>query len=334
MSDSLYSVLNPQYISGLIKQFPVKEMLSNTIYASKESQTMDIQWDVIIGSFPMAPITGMNSVAPICQPENIKTMKSTGAVIKHKIPIKAADMLLLRKPGTLNEKYANQMVLDYTSRVNDGVDMRVEWLKMKALTGTLTYSDTDTGVSFSIDYGFDATHKVTLTSTAKWNDAINSDPLTDIFNWSDLVEKDGGAVADKVIMNKTTLIQMIQASKVRDVLKYDGGTVDIISKVKTYLAAINVELVIASGMFTDSTGVNYRLVADGDVIVLATKGASNSPNEATAAWISCPNEYTMNPGKFGETIQILDPKSTQILAGEYGLPVIQFPSRIVYAKVF
>ena len=334
MSDSLLSVLNPQYISGLIQQFPIKETLSNTIYANKESETMDIAWDVIYGSYPMAPITGMNSVAPICQPQNIKTMKATAAVIKHKIPIKASDMILLRKPGTLNEKYANQMVLDYTARVNDGVDMRVEWLKMKALTGVITYTDDETGVSFTLDYGFKATHKVTLVSTAKWDDATNSDPLTDIFEWSDLIEKDGGAIANKVIMNKTTLIQMIQASKVRDTLKFDGGTVDVIAKVKTYLAAINVELIIASGMYTDSTGVNHRLVDDGDVITIATQGESNAPNNMTCTWFDAPNEYTLAKGKFGETIEIKDPKSTQVLAGQYGLPAIQFPDRIVYAKVF
>ncbi len=334
MSDSLYSVLNPQYISGLIQQFPVKEMLSDSFYASKESQTMDIDWDVIYGTYPMAPISGMNSVAPICQPENIKTMKGTAAVIKHKIPIKASDMLLLRKPGTLNEKYANQMVLDYTARVNDGVDMRIEWLKMQALKGTVTYADDETGVYFTVDFGFRPTHKVTLTGTDKWDDVTNADPLTDIFEWTDLIEKDGGAVADKVIMNKTTLIKTIQCSKLRDLLKYDGGTVDIISKVKTYLSAINIELVISSGMYTDSTGTNYRMLDDGDVIVIASKGNSSAPSESTCVWIDAPNEYTMNTGKFGETIEIKDPKSTQILAGQNGFAVIQFPDRIVYAKVF
>ncbi|HNQ19460.1 MAG TPA: major capsid protein [Bacteroidales bacterium] len=334
MSDSMYSVLNPQYISGLIQQFPIKETLSDSFYAKKTSETLDLNWDVIYGTYPMAPITGMNSVAPICQPENIKTMKGTAAVIKHKIPIKAADMLLLRRPGTLNEKYANQMVLDYTARVNDGVDMRVEWLKMQALKGVVTYSDDETGISFTVDYGFRASHKITLTGDDKWDALTTGDPLANVFTWSDLVEKDGGAVADKLIMNKTTLLKMIESTKVRDLLKYDGGTVDLFAKVKTYLAAINIELVIASGMYTDSTGTNYRLVADGDVFVIASKGNSSAPSEATCVWIDAPNEYTMNVGKFGETIEIKDPKSTQILAGQYGFAVVQFPDRIVYAKVF
>lgn len=332
MADSLHSVLNPQFISGLIQQFPVKQMLSDKIYGKKISQTLDVSWDVIHGSYPMAPIAGMNSKAPMCAPPNITNMKGTAVTVKHKIAIKASDMLLLRKPGTVNDIYGQQILLDYTARVNDGVDFRMEWLKMMALTGAIAYVDTETGVQFTIDYGFQGSHKPTLLTTNRWNDLVNSDPLKDVADWVNLIMKDGGAAANKLIMNYTTLQLMLNNSKARDLLKYTATT-DLLARIKSYLAGYNLELEVSFGVYTASNGVNIPLVADNKVIVCASEGNSSSPAEKTAVFIDAPNEYTMNPGKFGVTIEEEDPKTTLIIAGQNGLPIIQFPDRIVCATV-
>lgn len=332
MADSLQSVLNPQFISGLIQNFPIKQMLSDKIYGKKISQTLDVSWDVVHGSYPMAPIAGMNSKAPMCAPPNITNMKGTAVTVKHKIAIKAADMLLLRKPGTINDPYGQQMILDYTARVNDGVDFRFEWLKMLALTGAVSYSDTENGVQFSLDYGFKNTHKPSLTSTAKWDDLTNSDPLTDIAAWVNLIMIDGGAQANKVVMNLNTLQYILNNSKTRDLLKYTT-TADLLGRIKSYLAGYGLELEIAYGVYTASNGTNTPLVADKKVIVMATEGNSSSPAEKTAMFIDAPNEYTMTTGKYGITIEEQDPKTNLILAGQNGLPVIQFPDRIVCATV-
>lgn len=332
MPDSLYSVLNPQFISGLIQQFPIKQMLSTSIYGSKTSETMDLDWDVIRGSYPMAPITGMNSPAPMCAPPNMVTMKGTAVVIKHKIPIKASHMLLLRRPGTLNEKYANQMVVDYAARVSDGVDFRIEWLKMMALTGAINYIDLEEGIQFNLDFGFKGSHKPALTGTNKWTDYVNSDPLSDIMTWIDLITDDGGAPADKLILNFKTLRHVLNNQKLRDLLKYTTDS-DLLARFKGYINALGLELAISYGVYTDFAGANLPLVANNNVILLASQGNSNTPNEKTAVFIDAPNEYTMNVGKYGETIEKKDPKTTLILSGQNGLAVIQFPDRIVSATV-
>jgi hypothetical protein len=335
MADSIFEVLTPQYISGVISNFPRKQTLSDLIYGTKDSETLDVQWDVIDGSYPMAPVSSMNVPAPMCQPPNIYNMKATAAVIKHKIPVRADHMLLLRKPGTIDNKYANALILDYTQRVNSGVDFRVEWLKMKALTGSIAYTNTETGVIFTLDLGMKTTHKLTLTSTNKWDDTTNSDPLNDILTWKKLIGDDGGAQADLMIIGEGVQLKLLQNAKIRELFKYTlGSDASVWSRIVQYLAAFNLRVEVGYGVFTDDSGVNQTLVADGDVFLIATSGPSANINEKTAVWFDAPNEYTMNPGKYGFTYEQTDPKVSLILAGQNGLPTLQFPDRNVYAKVY
>ncbi|MCU9614088.1 major capsid protein [Caldibacillus lycopersici] len=73
----------------------------------------------------------------------------------------------------------------------DAIKARKEWIALQAIsTGKVAY--TESGVQFTVDFGYTEDQRPVLSGTDKWSDTVNSNPIDDIQTWS-------GKMADKGI---------------------------------------------------------------------------------------------------------------------------------------
>ena len=89
-----------------------------------------------------------------------------------------------------------------------------EWMRWQAfLNGNLTISYEQGQTDLFIDYGYTATHLVTLSTL--WSDTTNGDPVTDMRAWSAVLAKDSGYFGTKFHMSSDTFDLIVRNAKVR-----------------------------------------------------------------------------------------------------------------------
>lgn len=74
------------------------------------------------------------------------------------------------------------------------------------------------GVDEVIDFGMSASHQATLTSTDKWNDLTNSDPLEDLKTWRLTCIQDSGFAPDVCVMSEEVADVFIKNATVQKLL--------------------------------------------------------------------------------------------------------------------
>jgi hypothetical protein len=153
----------------------------------------------------MAEIMGWDSEAPISpRPGLGETVRHELPPIKRKSRISEKEIIRFLSPraGTPDRQTAIDAVYADTARLVRGVQARVEWMRMQALSeDTLTYDEG--GVEFSFDYGIDADFQFNVGTgpglSTWWSDTATSTPIADLqamlatynakhgFDWTTLV---------------------------------------------------------------------------------------------------------------------------------------------------
>lgn len=162
-------------------------------------------------------LTGKPRLAPFCSPlVEGKIVQSQGYVTKSFKPAYIKDKRVfedgkpVRRPagqpiaGALDPAAIRQ--LNLATETDDQLGMlerRQEWMAaQELLTGTVTVQGEGYPTTV-VDFGRDAALSVTLTSTARWNDAA-PDPLGNLETWAGLVRDKSGGNAVDVVMAQTT----------------------------------------------------------------------------------------------------------------------------------
>ncbi len=306
-----------------------------------------IEYDVLEGSYGMTQAHAINADPKIIQlPVQSQKMFKT-AYWKDSYRLNEEELLYTRRAGTYNQRAGRDRVLMRAKQMDDRVETRIEYLRWQPLVnGTLTVNENN--VIFTIDYGIPATNKPVLAGTAKWDDVVNSDPITDISNWM-ILYRGTGAKPQRCVFNLKTAQKLLQNQKLRDLLKQSGFVESLqLGNMGKALKIFFPELefnIYDEGYSTDGTNFNL-FVPDGRFVMIGgvTSSAGNSELQGElmmdfASTISLHNGGIDNPqpGKFA----IIEDKSSQeknpyvdVTVGVYGLPRVYHPNWIVSATVF
>jgi len=225
---------------------PVHTFFKTTFFKNIETfPTKTVQADFVKGN---------RKLAPFVHPKiGGKTVENTGYTTNIFEPalvapdtITTADDLMNRLPGeplyggmTPAERAAIKLGQDL-AKLDEMITRREEWMCAQALiTGKIPVKGE--GLDYEIDFQF--TNKETLSGDDQWsNDA--SDPLLDLKNWYEQVQKKGLVNPDICVMAGDVANRFTQHPKVKDVLDVKNYELAIIAPRQlpngvTYVGTIN-----------------------------------------------------------------------------------------------
>ena len=99
-----------------------------------------------------------------------------------------------------------------------------EWMRWQVfINGALTITYPRTNSQLLIDYGWLPGHKPTLTGTSLWSDTTNSDPVSDIEAWQQLVSNDSGHLGTQMHLTSACAKNVINNAKLKSYFNVPTG---------------------------------------------------------------------------------------------------------------
>lgn len=203
----------------------VEPFILNTFFKKKQyhaSEKIDIE--IRYGSDKLAQFVNQHEGAlPIKKGKSkIKTV-TTPRTFEKKI-FSALELNNYNVAGNLyastpaeQERIANEMVLQELNDLKDRVIRRREQMACEGLaTGKIIIDQDNT--AFELDYEYETNkHLITLTSTAKWNDAA-SDALGNLFNWKMLIARRTGINPDMIVLGTDATDAVLKNKALKETL--------------------------------------------------------------------------------------------------------------------
>jgi hypothetical protein len=339
----LPAILTTRYLTGVARDYPVQGFLGSDILPLADVPGMETMWDIILKDAKLAPFVALDAESPLAGKVGLERAFSELAAIREKELLKEGDLLSLRMAGEAGEMAglvdtqratAEQKIRDTVTRMTARVMSRVEWMRWQALSvGTIAYDDNK--VIFSVDFGVPADHIVTLTGEDKWDDATNSDPLVDLNTWIELITLDAGYVPTRAYIGNSVPGYLVENSKVRDLLKYNGRPEALINtrSILGYLGDIvGLNAQRYATQYQDGSGTSqFLLDPDKVVIICEPRQADGETLGDVATGPAKANNWA--PGIYSWSKEEQDPWATFIGAGIHAFPRIRHPKWILIATV-
>lgn len=132
-------------------------------------------------------------------------------------------------------------------------------LQVMQLLSTGATSMSSNGSTYTVDYGI--VNKPTLTSTNKWSDTANSDPIADIRKWKKLAKISGEA---RGVCSQATFDYIANNAKVVDLLKNVNGAYDKTDdEIKNFIySRTQVRIYVDDTYYMDDNGNDAQFYPD------------------------------------------------------------------------
>ena len=237
---------------------------------------------------------------------------------------------------------AEKLIADQVKAVNDRVNNRIEWSLWKAAQGGFTYTGRNTG-TFSVDYGFKASHKATLAAADQWDAATGLTPesfIKTIRSMQKLVRKDGGVDVNEVVLTSATF-ELLMAAWTKALVNgtrplsdvqldqfYSTGTVKSFMGVETWKTVDQYYDVRKP----DGQSVDTLPYLEHGRVLFMNRTANNALRYTSgpSADFDAPQGHI---GRFAKNWTEKDPSGYAFLVEEAGLPVLDRPDQFASVKV-
>lgn len=210
-------------LEALEQMFIPKTFILDTFFKNVEtSTTKTVDIDIIKGKRRLAPFVQPTAQGKIVERTGFTTQAFEPPYIKQKMPTKATEILNRLAGNTIyqgnsspSEQAAKQLGKDLVELIQMIV-RREEWMGANALdTGIITVSGE--GINATIDFKMAASHKITLTGTALWTDALGT-PIKNLRTWKRLVAQDSGLTPDAAIFGSSVIDAFLANADVQKLL--------------------------------------------------------------------------------------------------------------------
>jgi hypothetical protein len=180
------------FLQGRIQETFIRERDNNEYLLENilpYKQVDDLDFEHIIGEFHepiIAEFAGFSAEGKLRGRDGFKKFIEELRPIKQQMSITGKDYILSKKYKDEN-RIINRLFND-TAFVYDGVRARTEKMRAEVLnTGKIVVDEG--GQKFTVDYQVPDELKVTIsTSTSKWSDTANSNPIQDMINWLRIID--------------------------------------------------------------------------------------------------------------------------------------------------
>lgn len=334
-----YPLLKNSILTGVIREFATD---TSTFQGAPwcpmkgaKPGTDTIEWDIKYGMTGMTPAVRPNSASPVRAHPKIGHKSFKTVQWREKFILDETDLLYLRRPGTYDENYGNEMIGDRLAELNVRIETRLEYLRWAMLAGsvTITYPDT---VTQAIDYEVPAGNMPTV--AVLWSNAAAADPLANVGAWK-LLFRGKPVTFDTITMNQVVYNYIPACTSVRNLIQYQfgydlvrsGGLVPM-GAVQEALGGVFIKI-NDSGYVSDA-GVFTPFLGDDKVVALP-----KSTPDKWCEFLTTDHMYggteTPSQGKFARPIFHLDgdPISVEVIGGVYGLPVMYHSDWHLFATI-
>lgn len=208
-------------LEALEQRVPPRSFLLDTFFSNTQvhdTETVDI--DIVQGKRRLAPFVNRNLEAKLVERNSgFRTLSYKPPYIKPKMITTSAD-IMKRAPGQTIygnnqspfQRASEQLGKDLAT-LEDMIVRREEWMASMALVNG-SVRVIGEGVDDTIDFLMKATHKPVLAGTAKWSDAANCKPLSDLRAWKRIISQDSGLVPTDVIMGTGAYDKFLSSNQV------------------------------------------------------------------------------------------------------------------------
>ncbi|MFA7347256.1 MAG: major capsid protein [Desulfurivibrionaceae bacterium] len=285
------SIYDTRTMMAAVRQIPpANAWLLRTFFPGKtEFTTKHVDVDIIKGKRKVGAYVSPIKEGRVRIKEGMTTKIFIPPYLKEKEPITPQEFFT-REAG--NVIYApgdgpNERAQRELGRILGELDTsytRAEEVQAASILNDGTVVCTGEGINVQVDFGMPSTHKITLTSTDLWTDTTNSDPLTDLVDWCNLVIKDSGIVPRKAVLGLDVAKAFVNHPKVKDVLnnrRITMGQLDpqAMPEGVTYLgnvshAGVDLDLYTYQEWYLDANDVEQPMVP-ADKIWLGSSATAN-----------------------------------------------------------
>jgi hypothetical protein len=324
----------------------VSELKPNGSYVGEryfpmvEEATDQTIWDVVTPGEGIAGFRALDAEAKLMGRKEFKQMAQSVADIAEKARMNVTDVRILREAGEMPvvagsmqesmARRAERRVAEALARLRERVDNRLEWARISALQGAISY-DAD-GVKFAIDYGVPA-NQTGVTPSVTWDTVATATPFNDLQTWMDLVGDATGVVPGEMIVSKKVLGYLAQNTVVRDYFKYTNPIISVSDVTNIIQDRLALNIVVYEARYTDSSNVVQRFLDEGRIILLPLMSSLTGQERfGDTAYVPHPhNNYTGSYYTWTDTKK--DPWGIEVGVGLTALPRVYQPSVILTADV-
>jgi major capsid protein E len=322
-------VLNYQVMTKTVGEFQHPNLMLTGRFPEDVIDGIQARWDVLKPSRTKAGFRVPNQAASKLDMMSVDTKSATCLLMNLEKALDEAALGWLREPGTSEQNNARGLITREQADLEARIAYTVEWAVSQALSGTLAV--TVGGVSRSIDYGIDATHKPTASTS--WATATTDIP-DDVGAWAELIEKDSGYAAADAYVNRNTMAYIIKNTKVQNLL--GQGTVrEQVAENGHITHFMGLDWHVYNAGWIDSAGDFQRFIPDDKVVILPREdvfGRLQSGSQMVPGG-SGSNDLVKVYGAFSYAVVQTNPPGVNLYVGKNFLPVVTVPDAIVYADV-
>ena len=200
------------------------------------------------------------------------------------------------------------------------------------------------GAAYTYDYGIGSNQKETLTSTAKWDDTANSNPIADLIRWADSVEQRTGVRPARAIMRSATFNYIVANQNLAKSIYITNNGAGIVTPTMVkdaikVLANIEVEVndkVYAQAGTDGSTSTNYFPANTVTLVPAQALGNTvfgTSPEEADLIGSGVANVKVVDTGVAVTVSKEVDPVNVKTKVSQVVMPSFEGADLIFIATV-
>lgn len=323
-------LLEPAVATGVVQQMATPDEFTwyGKIPTTPLTQSEFAKWTVRKGTYNVANPNTVDAEAHIAPRKAQREMAAALINSREKKVLPGSFLNFTQEFGEVNpqRETAESLVLEEMKDLKGRIDRLVEWSCWQAVQGGLVFNTPD--VSATVDYGFDASHKIT--ASTGWDTATQIEIVNQVRAVQKLVKKDAQVKVTDAYLSQDLLNLVFDAFAKNNALgllteqaKQDyatGGTM-------TNFMGINWHVVTETYNADDAAQTLVDYLPENRIIF--GNFSVNSPfklAEGTSGDASIGQFLT---GPFSKSWDTQDPSGRTILVGHNFLPVITYPDQIV-----
>lgn len=316
--------------------------LGSGFFPSKKKLGLDLKWIKTSKGLPVSlSPSNFDAKSTIRSREGFKIDNTEMAFFRESMLVKEQDEQEIARVLDAADPYAQEVlnhIYDDANTLIDAADVVPERMIMQLLTpsnGHPGISIQANGVTYA--YNYDPTNSYSTnnfleltTSTDKWSDTTNADPIDDVKTAQEKVDANTGTKPDIMIVSRLTMNYLLQNAKIRSVILAQNTTAtvyvtdDVVKNIFKTLLGVNI--IVYTKQYKNESGTAAKFFPDG-FATLVPSGAplgntwyGTTPEERTLMGSGVADVSIVNTGVAVAVSTTVDPVNTKTTVSEIVLP--------------
>lgn len=311
------------------------------LFPAQKKMGLDLKWIKTSKGLPvsLAP-SNFDAVSTLRSREGFKLTETEMAFFRESMLIKEADEQEVMRVQDSTDPYAADVlsrIFDDANTLIDGANVVPERMIMQLLApadGHPKISIQANGVTYAYNYDPSGTYATKNyaklnTSTDKWDDVENSDPLDDVLTGLDAVEAETGERPSIMIVSRKTMDLLKQNKKIRNAILAQNSAANIFmndNRVKEVFSnELGISIIVYSKQYKNEAGTAAKFYPDGFATLIPTGSLGKTwygttPEERTLMGKPTADVSIVNTGVAVAVSVSEDPVQTKTTVSEIVLP--------------